>query len=158
MNAQFSRAWLIAMFPSLDFALKNGKLHLEAVGDPDGTELLVAQQTGLLDEPEKLGKEVTNQLIKQVLRRYLKNSEVNRGLASQHICPSDFTLQNFAKEIVFQVKVLSDIQKFWDVVDTKSKEFPLQNPKTPIVIFAENSISLSSISLQFGKQVESLFR
>ncbi len=43
---------------------KKGELHLEArIGDPDGTELLVARGTGLLEEPEKLGKEVTNQLI-----------------------------------------------------------------------------------------------
>jgi len=43
---------------------KKGELHLEArIGDPDGTELLVARGTGRLEEPEKLGKEVTNQLI-----------------------------------------------------------------------------------------------
>ena len=54
----------------------------------------------------------------------------------------DFTLQNFAKR-----KCLSDectsltFEKFWDVVGTKSKKFPYQNPKTPFVIFAENSIS-----------------
>ena len=45
---------------------KQGKLHLEArIGDPDGMELLVAQGTGFLEEPEKLGKEVTDQLLKQ---------------------------------------------------------------------------------------------
>ena len=54
----------------------------------------------------------------------------------------DFTLQKFAKR-----KCLSDectsltFEKFWDVVGIKSKEFPHQNPKTPIVIFAEISIS-----------------
>ena len=64
----------IAMFPSQDFALKNKEnLHLEArIGDPDGTELLVAQQTGLLEEPEKLGKEVTSQLIKQGAAKILE--------------------------------------------------------------------------------------
>jgi hydroxymethylbilane synthase len=45
---------------------KQGKLHLEArIGDPDGIKLLVAQGTGFLEEPEKLGKEVTDQLLKQ---------------------------------------------------------------------------------------------
>ena len=45
---------------------KNGELHLEArIGDPAGMELLVARGTGFLEEPEKLGKEVTNQLLKQ---------------------------------------------------------------------------------------------
>ena len=54
----------------------------------------------------------------------------------------EFTLQNFAKR-----KCLSDegtsltFEKFWDVVGTESKEFSHQNPKTPIVIFAEISIS-----------------
>ena len=54
----------------------------------------------------------------------------------------EFTLQHFAKR-----NCLSDegtyltFEKFWDVVGIKSKEFPHQNPKTPIVIFAENSIS-----------------
>ena len=52
---------------------KNGKLHLEArIGDPDGTELLVARGTRLLEEPEKLGEEVTNQLIKQGADKILK--------------------------------------------------------------------------------------
>ena len=52
---------------------KRGKLHLEArIGDPDGTELLVARGTGLLEEPEKLGMEVTNQLIKQGAAKILE--------------------------------------------------------------------------------------
>ena len=52
---------------------KQGKLHLEArIGDPNGMELLVAQQTGLLEEPEKLGKEVTDQLIKQGAAKILE--------------------------------------------------------------------------------------
>ena len=54
----------------------------------------------------------------------------------------DFTLQNFAKRNCLSGEgTCLTFKKFWDVVDTKSKEFPLQNPKTPIVIFAENSIS-----------------
>ena len=54
----------------------------------------------------------------------------------------DFTLQNFAKRNCLSGEgTCLTFKKFWDVVDTKSEEFPLQNPKTPIVIFAENSIS-----------------
>ena len=54
----------------------------------------------------------------------------------------DFTLQNFAKR-----KCLADegtsltFEEFWNVVDIKSKEFQYQRSKTPIIIFAENSIS-----------------
>ena len=52
---------------------KQGKLHLEArIGDPDGTELLVARGKGSFEEPEKLGKEVTNQLIKQGAAKILE--------------------------------------------------------------------------------------
>ena len=52
---------------------KRGKLHLEArIGDPNGTELLLAQQTGLLEEPEKLGKEVPSQLINQGAAKILE--------------------------------------------------------------------------------------
>jgi len=54
----------------------------------------------------------------------------------------DFTLQNFAKR-----KCLADegtsltFEEFWNVIDIKSKEFQYQRSKTPIIIFAENSIS-----------------